>query len=251
VIEKTLAALLAGTAMLTVSAFAAQASELRVHGAATVANGIIVPNQAAIEQETGLTLALVANGSGNGLQDLVGGRADVAMIAAPIEVEQALLNAATPGALDIAGLESHSVGVRAINFIVNASNPVQTLTEDQLRGIFSGSIANWSEVGGPDMPIQVFIEVNGNGTRANVESTFLAGAGFAASAREVPALAQLAQVVSQAPNAIAYGNPTSIIDGVAVVAGVEVAQPLAIVTTGAPTPEEQALIDSVAHFGAL
>ncbi len=38
-------------------------------------------------------------------------------------------------------------------FVVNASNPVDTLSADQLRDIYSGKITNWKEVGGNDLPI--------------------------------------------------------------------------------------------------
>jgi hypothetical protein len=51
----------------------AAAAELRISGAATVARVIILPNQAAIEQETGVTLVVAANGDGNGLKGLYAG----------------------------------------------------------------------------------------------------------------------------------------------------------------------------------
>jgi len=38
-------------------------------------------------------------------------------------------------------------------FVVNVNNPVESLTSEQLRGIYSGKITNWSEVGGNDEPI--------------------------------------------------------------------------------------------------
>ncbi len=38
----------------------------------------------------------------------------------------------------------------AFVFIVNADNPVNSLTEQQVRDIFSGAITNWRTVGGND-----------------------------------------------------------------------------------------------------
>ena len=41
----------------------------------------------------------------------------------------------------------------AFVFIVNVDNPVNSLTLDQIRGIYSGKITNWKEVGGEDAEI--------------------------------------------------------------------------------------------------
>ena len=48
------------------------------------------------------------------------------------------------------------IGLDALVFITNTDNPVDSLTIDQIRGIFSGEITNWSEVGGLDAPIVAF-----------------------------------------------------------------------------------------------
>ena len=41
-------------------------------------------------------------------------------------------------------------------FMVHESNPVNTLTSEEIKGIFSGKITNWKEVGGNDEPILTY-----------------------------------------------------------------------------------------------
>lgn len=38
----------------------------------------------------------------------------------------------------------------ALVFVVNADNPVNGLTTEQLQKIYTGEITNWSQVGGED-----------------------------------------------------------------------------------------------------
>ena len=45
-------------------------------------------------------------------------------------------------------LEMTPIGTDALVFICNKENPVNSLTLDQIKGIYSGKIKNWSEVGG-------------------------------------------------------------------------------------------------------
>ena len=44
----------------------------------------------------------------------------------------------------------------ALVFVVNANNPVDSLTLEQLQGIYTGKITNWKEVGGDDLEIVPF-----------------------------------------------------------------------------------------------
>lgn len=41
----------------------------------------------------------------------------------------------------------------AFVFVVNENNPVESLTLEQIRGIYTGAITNWRELGGDDLPI--------------------------------------------------------------------------------------------------
>lgn len=53
-------------------------------------------------------------------------------------------------------LEVSAIGRDALVFIVNEQNPVQSLTQDQIRDIYTGAVTNWSELGGEDKAIIPF-----------------------------------------------------------------------------------------------
>jgi ABC-type phosphate transport system substrate-binding protein len=53
-------------------------------------------------------------------------------------------------------MDMREIGLDALVFIVNEDNPINSLTSDQIRGIYSGAITNWSEVGGDDIEIIPF-----------------------------------------------------------------------------------------------
>ena len=52
--------------------------------------------------------------------------------------------------------EMTPIATDALIFVVNARNPVNSLTTEQLRKIYSGEITNWKEVGGNDEDIIAF-----------------------------------------------------------------------------------------------
>lgn len=53
----------------------------------------------------------------------------------------------------------------AFVFLVNKNNPVQSLTVDQIKGIYSGRIVNWAEVGGDDAPIKAYQRNSDSGSQ--------------------------------------------------------------------------------------
>ena len=65
----------------------------------------------------------------------------------------------------LADLELAPVGKDALVFLVNAANPVDNLTKDQIHDIYTGSIRNWKEVGGEDLPIKAFQRREASGSQ--------------------------------------------------------------------------------------
>ena len=62
-----------------------------------------------------------------------------------------------------AKLEQKAIGRDALVFIVNEDNPVQSLTRQQLKDIYAGTITNWKDVGGKDQEIIAFQRRGGGG----------------------------------------------------------------------------------------
>jgi phosphate transport system substrate-binding protein len=86
----------------------AAAGQVTLHGSTTVNNAIMVPKKAEIEKASGQQLDIVGNGSGRGIVDLVEGKAQIAMISAPLEDEVKKLNEKTPGSVDAGRLKARS-----------------------------------------------------------------------------------------------------------------------------------------------
>jgi phosphate transport system substrate-binding protein len=50
-------------------------------------------------------------------------------------------------------------------FLVNKDNPVDTISQDDLRRIYSGEITNWKELGGPNAPIMAYQRNTNSGSQ--------------------------------------------------------------------------------------
>jgi phosphate transport system substrate-binding protein len=56
----------------------------------------------------------------------------------------------------VKGLKQHYVLTHIVAFVTHMSNPVESLSLNDFKKIYSGEITNWQQVGGPDLPIVVF-----------------------------------------------------------------------------------------------
>jgi phosphate transport system substrate-binding protein len=62
-------------------------------------------------------------------------------------------------------LEFTPIGKEAFVFFVNSENPVNSITSDEIRGIYSGEIQNWNEIGGVDSDIRAYQRNIGSGSQ--------------------------------------------------------------------------------------
>ncbi|MEG0012837.1 MAG: phosphate ABC transporter substrate-binding protein [Cellulosilyticaceae bacterium] len=67
------------------------------------------------------------------------------------------------------GLTETVIAYDGIAVVLNPANGVEDLSSEQVKGIFEGTITNWSEVGGVDENIIVVTREDGSGTRSAFE----------------------------------------------------------------------------------
>jgi phosphate transport system substrate-binding protein len=144
--------------------------------------------------------------------------------------------------------------------VVHPSNPVDGLTNDQVRAIFEGAeIVNWNQVGGSDRSVRLITREEGSGTREAFSKMVMRGARISRRALTQESNGAVKELVKHDPCAIGYmslglvhGELKALkIDGVEptaadVVAGrYPLVRPFLFVTRGAPTERARQFIDYV------
>ena len=141
-------------------------------------------------------------GSGSGIQAVSEGRCDIGLSSRALKDEETA-----------SGLTGTVLAYDGIAVIVSPENPVSDLTLEQIAAIYTGEIANWSEVGGNDAPIVLIGREAGSGTRDGFES--ITGTADACQYRqELTSTGDVITTVSQNPDAIGYASLAAIQDSV-------------------------------------
>jgi hypothetical protein len=83
---------------------------------------------------------------------------------------------------------------------------VSELTLDQLAKILRGDISNWHDVGGADVPINVYSRDNNSGTYAFIKELILNGADYTSHAQTLPGTAAVYDAVAKDARGIGYGG---------------------------------------------
>jgi phosphate transport system substrate-binding protein len=158
-----------------------------------------------------------------------------------------------------AGLTETIIAIDGIAVIVNSANPVNSLTVEQIRGIYTGAITDWSQVTGGAMrgKIAVVSREEGSGTRGAFEELVGFQGRLLAGANESTSTGAIKAGIAQNTDAIGYISLGSLdntikavaVDGVAannanVVNGsYRIARPFIVLTGKNTRPESGAFVD--------
>ena len=102
----------------------------------------------AYQAKTGVKVKLEGGGAARGIRDAAALKVDLGgscRMSLP-GVERSELHASL-----------HPIAWDALAIIINKKNPVNNITTEQIKGIYLGRITNWSQLGGPNAPIKLFV----------------------------------------------------------------------------------------------
>jgi len=231
-------------AALTVFQASIMAAPFEIAGSTTVYKTVVEPTQSAALTATGVEPKMLPVGSVKGLQMLFEGRVTMAALSDTLEDATAAVRKAGTSQVP-ANVKFTPVFKERLVPIVNPGNTVTTLSREQLRGLYSGKVTNWKDVGGPDAPVILVAPAASSGTRAVIDRVVLGGDAMSAGAKEVrTASAELAEVARER-NAIGLvGEGTASAGGgkIKEVDGSNIVRELGFATLGEPSADAAKLI---------
>ena len=155
-----------------------------------------------MQKNSGVTVQVTGGGSGTGIAALINGTTSIAESSRPMKDKEKADVKAKFGK-DVLELP---VAVDGLAVYVHSSNPVNELSLAQLKGIYTGSIKNWKQVGGKNEAIILYSRENNSGTYVYFKEHVLGDADFHPTAQTLPGTAAVINATSKDPKSIGYGG---------------------------------------------
>ena len=105
---------------------------------------------------------------------------------------------------DETSLWSIEIARDGLAIVINPDNPINNLTLEQVRGIYSGETNNWSILGWKKSQIHVFTREDGSGTRSSFESLVMGKIEIMPGALVENSNGAIRQLVADDPYAIGF-----------------------------------------------
>lgn len=155
-----------------------------------------------MKEHPGISVKVGGGGTAAGIKSLIDGNIDICTASRNLKPFEAKALADYYGSLGLVFL----VAKDALSIYTNPQNPVDNLSSDQLRKIFTSQINNWNEVGGVDTTIQTVIRNPNSGTYLYFKEHVLEGEEYASNSMVIPQTKDIVKLVEENINAIGYGG---------------------------------------------
>ncbi len=149
-----------------------------------------------------VTVQITGGGSGVGISALINGTTDICLSSRPMKKSE---KEKLKQRFNTLGVEIKAAKDGLAVYLWE-KNPVNELSIQQLKDIYTGKITNWKQVGGPDTKIIVYGRENSSGTYVYFKDNVLDGEDFAPSVQTLPGTGGVVNAVSKDKYGIGYGG---------------------------------------------
>lgn len=240
-INKTIAVVMSSILLTFVTTSTTSAAEITLSGSTTVQKRVVEPAAKAIEAATGVKVTVRGTSSGRGFKEILDGKASASIASSPLS--SLLSKNKLP---DDGTYQQHVLISDVIVPIVHTTNPVSTLSHEQLSDINTGKVTNWKNVGGNDQKIVVITSKKGSATRAVFQKIVMKKAAYVKGVREVSSTRQEVDRVAKFKGGIGAVSESFVAANpgkVNVIKTNAISRPLCIITKGAPSADLQKVIN--------
>ncbi|MBN1567597.1 MAG: phosphate ABC transporter substrate-binding protein [Acidobacteria bacterium] len=147
-------------------------------------------------------IQVTGGGSGTGIAALINGGTDICEASRPMKEKEKEMVRKRHGK-DVTEIP---VALDGVAVYVPQSSRIKTLTQAQLKSIYTGTITNWRDVGGDDRRIVAYSRENNSGTYVFFKEHVLNNEDFARDIQTLPGTAAVVNAVSKDPASLGYGG---------------------------------------------
>ncbi len=155
-----------------------------------------------MKSNSGVNIQVTGGGSGTGISALINGTTDICTASRPMKDAEKLKLRDRYGST---GKEIRTAK-DGLTIYVNEANGVSELSFDQIKGIYTGKIKNWKDVGGKDADIILYGRENSSGTYAFLKEVVLENDDYANAMQAMPGTAAVVNAVKRDPNGVGFGG---------------------------------------------
>lgn len=145
---------------------------------------------------------VTGGGSGTGLSALINGTTDICAASRPMKEseKQQLMDKYKSSGVEVKAARD------GLTIYLSNESTIQSMTLEQIKGIYTGKVTNWNEVGGKDAPIVLYGRENSSGTYEFFKEHVLGKDDFANTMQALPGTAAVVNAVKKDPNGIGFGG---------------------------------------------
>lgn len=155
-----------------------------------------------MSKHSNTAIQVTGGGSGTGIAALINGTTDICNSSRPMKKSE---KEKLKQRFNTLGVEI-KVAKDGLAVYLNESNPVQELTLQQIKDIYTGKIINWKELGGQHAKIILYSRENNSGTYVYFKDNVLGGEDFSPSAQNMPGTAAVVNTVAKDKHGIGFGG---------------------------------------------